>query len=163
MCEYPYNFNAKIVKYDFGRMYFSVVYVPKEILSQLDFGKSKRLRVDGEINGARFEGALMPSRGKWYLMVSKKLQKRCGVTLGKIVSVSFEIANQDAIAVPSELQFALEANDQAREVWNRWTVGKRRSFCYRVDSAKMPETRERRVDEVLERLNEEGERMRRNG
>ena len=89
-------------------------------------------------------------------MVSKKLQKLCGVTLGDRVSVSFDIADINAITVPMELQYALEANDAAREVWDSWTAGKRRGFCHRVDSVKMIETRERRVEEVLERLKEEG-------
>lgn len=155
MSDYPYNFDGKIVKYGFGKVQFSVVYVPKAILSQLDFAKSKRLRVDGEIEGIRIEAALMPTKGKWYLMVSKKLQKLCGVSLGDRVSVSFDIAVQDAITVPVELQYALEANDAAREVWDSWTAGKRRGFCYRVDSAKMVETRERRVEEVIDTLMEQ--------
>ncbi|TWU25215.1 hypothetical protein Pla52o_15130 [Novipirellula galeiformis] len=152
MSDYPYNFSAKIVRYDFGKVVFSVVYVPKEIVSLLDFSKSKRLRIDGEIEGIRIEGALMPTKGKWYLMVSKKLQKLCGVTLGDRVQVSFDIGNQDAITVPNELQFALEANDAARKVWDDWTAGKRRGFCYRVASAKMPETRTRRVEETIDFL-----------
>ncbi|TWU48865.1 hypothetical protein Poly51_47690 [Rubripirellula tenax] len=162
MSDYPYNFDAKIVKYGFGKVQFSVVYAPKEIVSQLDFGKSKRLRVDGEIEGIRIEAALMPTKGKWFLMVSKKLQKLCGVSLGDRVSVSFDIANQDAITVPPELQFALEANDVARQVWESWTIGKRRGICYRVDSAKMLETRERRVGEVLDILMEQANSQFRN-
>lgn len=156
MSDYPYNFDAKIVAYEFGKMNSSVVYVPTAITSQLTFGKSKRLRIDGEISGIRVEAALLPTRGKWLLMVSKKLQKVIGVTVGDTVSIAFEVADQDAITVPTELQYALEANDAAREVWDSWTVGKRRSFCYRVGNAKMPETRERRVEEVLERLREQG-------
>lgn len=152
MSDYPYNFDAKIVKYGFGKIVFSVVYVPKEITSQLDFSKSKRLRIDGEIEGIRIEAALIPTKGKWYLMVSRKLQKLCGVLFGDRVSVSFDIADQDAITVPMELQFALEANDVAREVWDGWTAGKRRGFCYRVDSAKMVATRERRVEETIDFL-----------
>ncbi|MFK8110650.1 MAG: YdeI/OmpD-associated family protein [Rubripirellula sp.] len=152
MSDYPYSFDAKIVRYGFGKVTFSVVYVPKEISSQLDFSKSKRLRIDGEIEGIRIEAALMPTKGKWHLMVSKKLQKLCGVSLGDRVSVSFEVASQDAVTVPRELQFALEANEAAREVWDGLTAGKRRGFCCRVDSAKMIETRERRVEAVLDTL-----------
>ncbi|QDT10802.1 YdeI/OmpD-associated family protein [Planctomycetes bacterium K23_9] len=154
MSDYPYNFDAKIVKYGFGKVQFSIVYVPKEILSQLDFAESKRLRIDGEIEGIRIEAALMPRKGKWFLMVSKKLQRLCGVSLGDRVFISFDIADKDAITVPMELQYALEANDAAREVWDSLTAGKRRSFCYRVDSAKMVETRERRVEEVIDTLME---------
>jgi hypothetical protein len=155
MSDYPYNFDAKIVKYDFGKMFYSVVYAPKSVVSLIDFTKSKRLRIDGEINGIRIDAALMPAKGKWYIMVSKKLQKLLGVKLGDTVEVSFDISDSDAITVPTELKFALEADDAARAVWESWTAGKRRGYCYRVDSAKMPETRERRVEEVLEMLREE--------
>lgn len=79
MSDYPYNFDAKIVKYDFGKMYYSVVYVPKEILSQLDFSESKRLRIDGEIEGIRIEAALMPTKGKW---VSDGLEEAAEVVRG---------------------------------------------------------------------------------
>ena len=51
----------------------------------------------------------------------------------------------------------LEANDAAREVWGAWTAGKRRGFCHRVDSAKFPETRERRVEEVIVKLLEQSQ------
>jgi hypothetical protein len=157
MSDYAYNFEAKVVKYGYGKVSFSVAYVPKAITSQLDFGKSKRLRIDGEIEGIRIEAALMPTKGKWFLMVSKKLQSLCGVSIGDRVSVAFDVADQDAITVPTELQYALEANDAAREVWNNWTPGKRRGLCYRVESAKMPETRERRVEEVIDLLMEQSQ------
>ena len=157
MSDYPYSFDAKIVTYEFGKMKSSVVYVPETITSRLTFGKSKRLRIDGEIAGIRIEAALLPTRGKWLLMVSTKLQKLIGVTVGDTVPIAFEVADQDAITVPTELQYALEANDAAREVWDSWTAGKRRSFCYRVGNAKMVETRERRVEEVIDTLMEHAE------
>ncbi|WP_372897611.1 tRNA-binding protein, partial [Stieleria sp.] len=55
----------------------------------------------------------------------------------------------EAVVVPTELQFALEANEAAMSVWESWTAGKRRAQCLRVSTAKRAETRERRVDEVI--------------
>jgi export-related chaperone CsaA len=144
MSDYTYNFGVKIEG--------TLVYLPESIVSQLDFGPSKRLRIDGEINGVRIEAGLMPDKGKWCLMVSKKLQKQCGIALGDTARISFDIADSEAVLVPKELQFALEANESALEIWNKWTAGKKRSHCWRVDSAKMPETRERRVEETLDLL-----------
>ena len=152
MNDYEHSFEAKIVKYDFGTMVYTVVYVPKRILAKLDFSKSKRLRIDGEVNGVRVDAAMMPAKGKWYVMVSKKLQKQCGLTLGDVAIVRFNVADPDSITIPRELERALNANDRAMKVWNQMTAGKRRGFCYRVASAKMPETRERRVFEVMETL-----------
>ncbi|CAD79166.1 chaperonin involved in protein secretion (CsaA protein) [Rhodopirellula baltica SH 1] len=141
MSDYPYNFDVKITE--------TLVYLPKHIVSQLDFGKSKRLRIDGEINGIRIECGLMPDKGKWCFMVSKKLQKLCGIAPGDTASVSFDIADSEAVVVPKELQFALEANDAAMSAWEKWTAGKRRAQCHRVSSAKRVETRERRAEEVI--------------
>ncbi|MEO1525209.1 MAG: YdeI/OmpD-associated family protein [Planctomycetota bacterium] len=152
MDDYQYQFEAKLVKSGMGDVEFTVAYVPKEITSKLEFGKSKRLRIDGEVNGVRIELALMPQRGKWFLLISKKLQKLAGLSRGDTASIAFDVADQDAIHVPRELQYALEANDSARAVWESWTPGKRRGFCFRVDSAKRSETRERRVMEVIEAL-----------
>ncbi len=141
MSDYPYNFDVKITD--------TLVYLPKQIVSQLDFSKSKRLRIDGEINGIRIECGLMPDKGKWCFMVSKKLQKLCGISPGDMASVSFEIADSEAVVLPTELQYALNANDAAMSVWETWTAGKRRAQCLRVSSVKLAETRERRAEEVI--------------
>lgn len=141
MSDYPYNFSAEIDG--------NLVRIPKNIVAEIDFSKSKRLRIDGEVNGIRIECAVMPINGEWYLMVSKKLQKLCGAVLGETVRISFDVANPDNVDVPAELQFALEANNEAMKAWQKWTPGKRRSVVHGVAAAKMVETRERRVDEVI--------------
>ncbi|MDA8744412.1 tRNA-binding protein [Rubripirellula amarantea] len=141
MSEYPYNFEVKIDS--------TLVYLPKHIVSKIDFSKSKRLRIDGEINGIRIECGLMPDKGKWSFLVSKKLQKLCGISPGDTASISFDIADSESVVVPVELQHSLDANNSAMSVWQQWTAGKRRAYCLRIDSAKRPETREKRVDEVI--------------
>ncbi|SMP59379.1 export-related chaperone protein CsaA [Neorhodopirellula lusitana] len=153
MSDYPHHFHAKIDE--------NLVRLPDDIVAKLDFSQSKRLRIDGEVNGIRIECALMPMKGKWFFMVSKKLQKLCGVMPGDSVGVSFDIANPNVVEVPNEMQFALEANDAAMEAWLKWTPGKRRSAMHGVLAAKRPETRERRVEEVIgmllgSRVNESG-------
>ncbi|TWU08154.1 tRNA-binding protein [Stieleria varia] len=141
MSDYPYNFRVKISD--------TLVYLPKDIAAQLDFSKSKRLRIDGEINGVPMECGLMPDKGKWCFMVSKKLQKQCGISPGDMASVSFDVADSESVAVPTELQFALEANESAMSIWETWTAGKRRAQCLKVSAVKKVETRERRVEEVI--------------
>ena len=155
MSEYDYQFSGKLVHYGMSALVFTVVFIPRKITSQLEFGRHKRLRVDGEINGVRFELAIVPSKGKWYLLISERLQKLCGLSLGDTADIQFDVADQDAVHVPEELQFALEANEQALKAWDGWTPGKRHGFCYRVDSAKRAETRERRVEEVINALLED--------
>lgn len=152
MSEYQYSFTSKIVVYEFETYSHAVVYVPKKIVSQLPMAKGSRLRVDGELNGVRFELAIMPAKGRWYILISKRLQKLCGVAVGEQVEIVFNVADQNRVVVPVELRNALEADDEAMAVWKGWTAGKQRSFCYYVDSAKRAETRENRVEMVIQRI-----------
>ncbi|MEM1063062.1 MAG: YdeI/OmpD-associated family protein, partial [Planctomycetota bacterium] len=47
---------------------------------------------------------------------------------------------------------ALAADGQFRSAWDELPPGRRRGLCYRVDTAKRPETRARRVAEVREEV-----------
>ena len=76
--------------------------------------------------------------------------KKCGLEMGGDVLVSFRIADQNAVDVPSELQRALAANANAKQAWDKLTTGRKRGYAYRVASAKRMETRENRVDEVID-------------
>lgn len=80
------------------------------------------------------------------------MPKLLGVSFGDPVRVSFDVADPNAVHVPTELRYTLDANDAARDAWDQWTPGKRRGHCHRVNSAKLPETLERRVEEVIELL-----------
>jgi hypothetical protein len=148
--EYPFELMTKIRRHSFGRVGYTVAYLTKELQKQLPLDKHPRLRIDGEVGGVRFSNALHPASGRWYVLLPKRLLKKCGLKLGDEVFVQFRIADQDAVEVPAELQKALDVHDQANEVWNRLTPGKKRGYAYRVASAKRPETRENRVLEVIE-------------
>lgn len=151
--DYPYQFETKVELLNFGRMAYSVVYLPKKTTQQLKLEKTPRLRVEGLINGTAYNGACTPtSDGPWYLLLSKRYLKQCRSAVGERVYVELQIADQDAVDVPEELRFALEANTKANDLWNSLTPGKQRGLAYRVSSAKRTETRERRVEEVIEEL-----------
>ena len=154
MSEYPYSFTAKVELHHIGGSAprFRVVFLPEEITTRLQ--PRQHLRVDGEINGIRFQGAVHSAKGRWYLMVSKSLMRVCGLAIGKAASVEFDVGDQDAVDVPIELLYALDADEEASRHWAGLTAGRRRSFAYRVASGKMQETRLRRVEEVLSVLRE---------
>lgn len=150
MEEYPFEIFTKIKKHASGRINYTVAYVPKELQRQLPLKEHPRLRIDGEICGIRFNGALHPSKGKWYVLLPKRMLKKCGMKLGDDVLVMFRIADQDAVDMPTELERALAANKLAEENWEKLTTGRRRGYAYRVASAKRLETRETRVAEVID-------------
>ena len=157
--SFTYGFTAKVIeqKDSAGKYTFTIVKVPAKAQKELPLDQYPRLRIRGEVNGHPFEGALQPSGGRWSLMLSKQRMKEFGVSVGDRVTIGFEIADQDAVDVPLELQQALEEDSESAKIWDNLTPGKRRGFAYRVSSAKQPATRSRRVAEVLEALDEQAE------
>lgn len=150
MLEYQFNYEAKIVSYQFGNFAYCVFLLPKKLEKKLPFDKYTRLRVTGEYAGQPFENAWQPARGRYFLIVSKKRLKLCGLKCGDKVWLQFDIANQEAVDIPPELEKAIRAKTKLEIAWNKLSAGKKRAFAYRVDSAKRRETRERRVDEVTD-------------
>lgn len=150
LAEYPFELFTTVKKHTSGRIAYAVAYLTKELQKQLPLDKHPRLRIDGEVGGHRFNGALHPCRGKWYVLLPKRMMKKCGLEMGGDVLVSFRIADQNAVDVPSELQRALAANSNAKQAWDKLTTGRKRGYAYRVASAKRMETRENRVDEVID-------------
>ncbi len=149
--EFPFEFEGKVVKHGVQDKYtYTVVFLPAKIRNSLPLKQNARLRLVGEIGEVPFEGACHPFRGRTFLMISRKMMKACGLSVGNTVCVRFAIADQDAVHVPIELTHAIEADENAERAWSRLTIGKRRSLAYYVSSAKRTPTRQRRVEEVLE-------------
>ncbi|MEM6799390.1 MAG: YdeI/OmpD-associated family protein [Planctomycetota bacterium] len=150
---YQYAFETKVAIHDFGRMAYHVAFLPVETLSELPLGGKKRLRIAGEINGHPYRGGCLPAgEGKYYLILSKAFLKSCRCKAGDRIFVQFSLDDPDAVDVPKELQFALDANPRAADAWQKLTSGKRRGLAYRVATAKRAATRENRVEEVMQDL-----------
>ncbi|MEL7491107.1 MAG: YdeI/OmpD-associated family protein [Pseudomonadota bacterium] len=158
MSFYPFQFEGEIVEHDVGaRTYvYSVVFLPKPLHKDLPLEQHPRLRLTGEINDHPFDAALTPVRGRWYILLSKKVLKAINAMIGDTVEVRFDIANQDAVDIPDRLQAALKTDKQMMKLWNEQTPGMQRGLAYRVASAKMEKTQAKRVNEVFSIL--KGER-----
>ena len=147
-----WEFEAEIEYHDFGRMGYTVVYLPDNIRVQMPFEQYPRLRVDAEVEEQPIDGAFQPGQGKYYLILSRRLLKQIGAVVGDTVSVNFRIADQDAVNIPDELRIALAQDQTAQAMWDKLTSGKRRGFAHRVSSARTAVTRSKRVAEVLSSL-----------
>ncbi|MEM1222262.1 MAG: YdeI/OmpD-associated family protein [Verrucomicrobiota bacterium] len=145
-----YRFSAHVDVHDFGRMKYTVVYLPKKIEKALKLVDMPRLRVEGLIQGEPFSGACQPAGHCWYLILSKRFLKEAKLRIGDQVDAELSIADQNAVDTPEDLQFELDRNPNIKKKWDRLTAGKRRGLAYRVASAKRLETREQRILEVLE-------------
>lgn len=142
--EHSMGFNAK------GELIYTVLFLPDQLTNDLPLAQNPRLRVEGEMHGIPFEGALQPARGKWYLLISRSFMKEQGLALGDAVEVSFNVGDPNHVKVPVELEEALNANSRALAVWEGLTAGKRRGYASHVSSAKQAATRKRRASKMIQ-------------
>ncbi len=147
-----HRFEAEIRERFRGRSRYSVVFLDPNLHELLPLERHPRLRFEGSVEGLPITAAWQPSRGRWYALLSKRFLREAELEVGDIVGVEFRVVPQDQVDVPQELGFALGLNRRARAAWDALTPGKRRGFAHRVASAKREETRERRVEEVLDAL-----------
>lgn len=138
-------------------IWFHVLYLPERLATDLPLRRYPRLRVVGEIVDIPVSGAWMPSGdGRHYFIVSPAVRRGTGARLGTLLDMRFVIDDQDRVDVPEVLERALAARPQLRMLWAELSPGKRRGLAHRVTQAKSKSTQERRVQEVLDALSDNG-------
>ena len=126
--------------------------MPPLIAKQLPLKENPRLRIEGEINEEPFIGAWQPVRGRWYLMLNKKLIKSINANIGEIVNVEFRLSGQDEVQVPIELLNAIKEDNDLWIHWKKLSAGVKRALSYMVLNAKNEPNKTKRINVVLDFL-----------
>jgi hypothetical protein len=138
-----YSFTTKLSKYDYGKYIYHVAYVPKNITDQLTFSSGLTLRVNINLDGVFWKGALSPDlvgteRTKhligsggykagdriWYIIVGKKIIQKIGKQLGDEVQVNFSIGDQNEVEIGSRLQQYFAKNPDLFYAFQKLTPGR---------------------------------------
>lgn len=146
---FPHEFRGEIVHHRLGTYTYTVIFLPPPLARTLPFTGARRLRISGEVGDIPFEAAWQPSKGRWYMMLSRSMLKDGGWALGDSVPVRFRVEPDTAVTVPPALQAALAADRRARATWTAATPGQQRAMAHRVGSAKTEPTLRKRLDEAL--------------
>jgi hypothetical protein len=95
-------------------------------------------RVICSINGHEgFQCALMPSGGRFYIMVSKEKRARFGISAGDTLKVELiEDISELGAPMPEELQEVLNQDPDGQIYFDKLTAGKKRSVMYFVGKIK---------------------------
>ena len=127
--------------------------VPEDVLESL--GKGKRPPVRVTINGFTYRSTVAPMGGVYMIGVSAENRAGAGVAAGDDVEVQLELDTAPReVAVPPDLQKALDAAPDAKRFFEGLAYSDRRWFVLGVEGAKTQETRDRRVEKAIERLRE---------
>jgi hypothetical protein len=118
------------------------------------FGTKARVAVHGTMNGFSFRTSLLPNGdGTHDMPVNKEMQKGAQAGAEDTVTVVMKLDDQPrTVAVPDDLQAALQKNAKAEKAFAAHPYSKRKEFADWITEAKKPETRARRVEKAVELL-----------
>lgn len=125
--------------------------VPAGVVEEL--GGGARPRVTITINGHSWQSRVAIMRGRHLLGLSNANRRAAAVDVGDEVEVELELDTEPRVLVePADLARALDADPPARAAYDRLSYTHRRRHILAVEGAKKPETRARRIDQVLSTL-----------
>jgi uncharacterized protein YdeI (YjbR/CyaY-like superfamily) len=144
-----------------GGLGWVVAWLPFDVESA--WKKMVRLRVKVEVGGEVFRTSLFPGaeRGGHFVLVNKKMQKAAGAGLGAMVD--FTIApdlEERKPTVPPELTKLLKTEKKLAKWYEGLSEPIRWEIAKWIDGVKSAEARQRRAEQIAERLmlTMEGER-----
>jgi bifunctional DNA-binding transcriptional regulator/antitoxin component of YhaV-PrlF toxin-antitoxin module len=113
-------------------------------------GGAKAFPVKVTVNGTPVDLRLARMGGENLIGFRKELRRQLGIEIGDAIHAVIERDDAPrAIAIPDELQQALDANPEAKAAFEQLAPTHRKEHARSVAEAKRPETRAKRVEAVL--------------
>lgn len=89
-----------------------------------------------------FHGAIQKRSGSYYMMFGKRYQKELGVLPNDYFQMQFfEDTSKYGVEMPEELEAVLLSDYEANEIFESFTVGKKRGIIYVILGYKNSQTR----------------------
>jgi hypothetical protein len=125
--------------------------VPDEVVEAL--GAGRRPKVVVTVQGHTWRTSIAAMGGRFLLGASAAVREAAGIEAGQAYAVTVEVDTAPrTVEVPDDLAAALAASPAAAAAWSGLSFSQQRQHAEAVLAAKKPETRERRVATVVERL-----------
>jgi Bacteriocin-protection, YdeI or OmpD-Associated/Domain of unknown function (DUF1905) len=125
--------------------------VPPEVVEAL--GGGARPPVSITLNGHSWKSRVALMRGRYLLGLSNANRQAAGVAIGDEVEVELELDTEPRVVVePADFAQALDADPAARAAYDKLAYTHRREHVRAIESAKKPETRQRRIESAIAAL-----------
>jgi uncharacterized protein YdeI (YjbR/CyaY-like superfamily) len=147
----PKRFEAKLERMR-SRLNWIIIYLPFDAVSV--WGLRGQIKVKGEINGFAFRTSLFPTReGRHILLVNKRMQKGARAVEGSVADFQLALDNEKrTVTVPDELKRILSQDRSLRRWHDGLNPSTRNDIAKWVTEPKSTEARERRGEQIAERL-----------
>ncbi len=108
---------------------------------------------EGTIDGHPFNSSIAPMGGGTHLLGLHKAREIIGKSVGDSVKIVLEADTEErTVAVPEDFRRALARDRKAKETFEKFAYTHRKEYVQWIESAKKPETRERRIAEAVIRI-----------
>ena len=140
-------FKSKLVNWAEGMDYCAIP-VPASVTKKL--GTKSAVMVTARVNNSLpFKVSLFPTGGgNHYIRVRASVRKQADLTEGDSVTVQIKVVDRADITIPKDLANALKAKD-ATSNFHSLPPGKKNFMIRRIEDAAKPETRAKRIEEVI--------------
>lgn len=151
-----FRFTAPVVRHETALGITHLIPVPDEAAAE--WKKAKVRRLVGTVNGHPVKRALQNhADGGSFLLVGRPMMTEIGLTVKSIARLELSPdPTPDELDLPEEWLAVLAQDDAARQRWDGFTVGLKRSLAYYVSSAKQEPTRIKRSLELAKKLRTNG-------
>jgi hypothetical protein len=125
--------------------------VPLEVVEAL--GEGSRPPVTITLGGHSWKSRVAYLRGRHLIGLSHANRQAAGVEIGEEVEVELELDTEPRVVVePEDFTRALDDDPVARAAYDHLTYSRKREHVRAIESAKMPETRRRRIEKAIATL-----------
>jgi hypothetical protein len=122
--------------------------VPAEVVEAL--GSGRRPPVQVTIGPYTYRTTVAPMGGRYLIPVSAEHRTAAGLAAGDELDVELALDTAPrTVELPPDLAAALDAAPDARRFYDGLAYSQRKEYARWVDSAKRPETRERRLAQAV--------------
>ena len=125
--------------------------VPAEVVEGLGGGKKPAVAVT--VSGYSYRSSIAVMGGKFLIPLSAERRAESGIKGGDAVEVELALDDKPReVTVPDDLAAALAGDAAAKTFFETLSYSNKLRHVLSVTDAKTPETRQRRIDKVLEMM-----------
>lgn len=129
----------------------AIVTIPFDV--EQFFGK-KRVKIKALIDNEPYRGSLVRMGGDChFLLIRKDIRQKIGKGLGDEIEIMVEEdVEERVVTLPDDMAQGLAANPKAEIYFMQLSYTHQREYVQWVEEAKRPETRQRRIIQAIEQL-----------
>ena len=125
------------------------VFIPLPFNPNDVWGVKQRHHITGSVNGYGVRGSLGSDGKQYFLLLGAAWRRGCGLEAGVTVDVVLAPEGPQSASLSTDVLNALEAEPQAKAFFESLATFYRNTYIKWIESAKRPETRNARINEMI--------------